>query len=198
MPETNGFTIARKGYTCSEVDEYIKAAIKGEESLRESVSDLQMRCDKLLAENADLTKRLNKANTDCATLAAAVAEAREKAAVEPDTEELDELRAQLDSANERCAELEKENEKLRRSEGGVPAGEAASSIVAEVTEVVAKIEKDARRKAEALTLSAKMEQARAHLVRERVNDEIASLIDMLNGFLQDGAHAPENTEEKSE
>lgn len=198
MAEANGFTIARKGYACSEVDEYIKAAIKGEESLRESLSGLQERCDQLLAENADLTKRLNKANTDCTTLAAAVAEARKKASAETDTEELEELRTQLDSAEKRCAELEEENEKLKSSEGGIPGGETASSIVAEVTEVVAKIEKDARRKAEALTLSAKMEQARAHLVRERVNDEIAGLIDMLNGFLENGAQTEEKEEEKSE
>ena len=58
-------------------------------------------------------------------------------------------------------------------------------MIEEVAQVVKRVESDARRKAEAVTAAAKLEQAQAQLIHSRVNDEVKSLIQMLEGFLEE-------------
>ena len=56
-------------------------------------------------------------------------------------------------------------------------------MVSEVAQAVQKVEAEARRKAEALTMAAKLEKAQADLIKARALSEVRSLVDMLNGFL---------------
>ena len=68
---------------------------------------------------------------------------------------------------------------------------AVSQMIEEVTEVVKRVESDARRKAEAVAAAAKLEQTQAQLIRSRVNDEVKSLIQMLEGFLEEHVETEE-------
>ena len=62
---------------------------------------------------------------------------------------------------------------------------SASQMIEEVAQVVKRVESDARRKAEAVTAAAKLEQAKAELIHSRVNDEVKSLIQMLESYLDE-------------
>ena len=71
---------------------------------------------------------------------------------------------------------------------------SASQMIEEVAMVVKRVESDARRKAEAITANAKIEQTQALLIRSRVNEEVKSLVQLLEGFLGN-IQTEEETEE---
>lgn len=180
MSEFEGFNLAFRGYNCNEVDEFVTASIKTEGELRESCSELQKKYDELLVENTRLAQENERITADCATLAISLKKLRDEGGASID----DGYKEKYEAA---MLEIERlKNEKhSSESEENVECGEVASQMVAEVAEVVKKLERDARRKAEAITLSAKLEQAQAQLIKTRVNEEVKSLVDMLNSYLSE-------------
>ncbi len=186
MAENSGFSISRRGYSCEEVDEYISAANRNEAELKNSFANLQQSYDKLFEENSKLIKEKQQLFSDCQAMAYALKKIRSGNG-EADAD----CKAQLLSAQNEIAYLKA---KLEESAGATTqdCGEAASKMIEDVADVVQKLEKDARRKAEAITLSAKLEQAQAQLIKTRVNDEIKSLIEMLNSFLTCHQDATDN------
>jgi hypothetical protein len=78
-------------------------------------------------------------------------------------------------------------EALKAQQAEQPVAEAvsASQMIEEVAQVVKRVENDARRKAEAVTAAAKLEQTQARLIHSRVNEEVKSLIQVLEGFLEE-------------
>lgn len=179
MADNNSFSISRKGYTCSEVDEFISYARQSEAQLRESYASLQEKYDTLHEENSKLRK-------DCAVLAAALQKLRETALTEEsiDGTNLREENTALKAENEELkAELE-----VIRNEGTEAAklyGNTASKMIEEVAQLVQKLEKDAQRKADAITVAARLEQEKVNLIKEQVNHEVRSLMSMLESFAKD-------------
>lgn len=195
MAQTNNFSIARKGYNCKEVDEYLLALKEAEAQLRESYAKLRDEHDALCAESAADKNEINRMRSDCTALAVALKKLREeggndefKAKYEEALSENEQLKAEIEAlkAADAAAENSKANEAAEYSE-------TASKMISEVAAVVQKLEKDARRKAEAITISAKMEQERANIIKSRVMQEVRSLIDMLDSYLDE--HAEETAEE---
>lgn len=208
MKEFEGFSMAFRGYSCSEVDEFVTTSIKTEGELRESCTALQKKNDELLAENERLVKDNERITSDCATLAVSLKKLRDTSATAINTAENTELKyndesdesdelydvgsvavqedykAKYKNALLEIEHLKKEQQSAKLNEP-VECGEVASQMVSEVAEVVKKLERDARRKAEAITLSAKLEQAQAQLIKSRVNEEVKSLVDMLNSYLSE-------------
>ncbi len=179
MADNNSFSISKKGYNCAEVDEYISCARQSETQLRESYASLQEKYDALAEENSKMRK-------DCTALALALQKLRE-AALSEDVKE-------ADSLHKENAALKAENEELKaeleiaRKEGTEVAkfyGNTASKMIEEVAQIVQKFEKDAQRKADAITAAARLEQEKANLIKEQVNHEVRSLMSMLGSFAKD-------------
>ncbi len=179
MADNNSFSISRKGYNCAEVDEYINCTRQSEAQLRESYASLQEKYDALFEENSKLRK-------DCTALAIALQKLRETAASE-------ESKGDDEALFEEIAALKAENEALTaelatiREKDGEAANcysDAASKMIAEVAQVVQKLEKDAQRKADAITAAARLEQEKARLIKEQVNHEVRSLMSMLDSFAE--------------
>lgn len=203
MAETISFSIARKGYDCGEVDNYISAFFDSMNQLRESYSQLQTQYDSLFDSNSKLVKENARLKSDCTALALAIKKQRENAesteTPAPSTEhvevisegdgnqqaQLEQLKAENKAYAQEIEQLKAllaEKERIQASSDG-EYGETASKMISEVAAVVQKLEKDARRKAEAITVSAKLEQERANIIKERVNQEVESLMTMLESFL---------------
>ena len=197
MAETISFSIARKGYDCSEVDNYLTTLVDSMNQLRDSYSQLQLQYDSLCDNNTKLVKENAHLKSDCTALALAIKKQREatenqeqhiEITADDDSgmlEQVEQLKAENKAAKEEIEQLKallNEKEKAQASGDG-EYGETASRMISEVAAVVQKLEKDARRKAEAITVSAKLEQERANIIKERVNQEVASLMEMLGSFL---------------
>lgn len=182
MAENNSFSISRKGYNCTEVDEYINCALQSETQLRESYASLQEKYDALAEENSKMRK-------DCTALAVALQKLRETSVAENNTdgnsnegllEEIAVLKAEKEALT---AELAAAREK--DGEASDCYSDAASKMIAEVAQIVQKLEKDAQRKADAITAAARLEQEKAKLIKEQVNHEVRSLMSMLVSFADD-------------
>lgn len=203
MAETISFSIARKGYDCGEVDNYLTTLVDSLNQLRDSYSQLQAQYDSLYDSNSKLVKENAHLKSDCTALALAIKKQREAAETEAphveviadgesDTsEQIEQLKAENKAAKEEIEQLKALLDE-KQAAGNGEYGETASKMISEVAAVVQKLEKDARRKAEAITVSAKLEQERANIIKERVNQEVASLMEMLESFLD------QNKAEKAE
>ena len=209
MADSTIFSVSRKGYNCTEVDNYVAASNEAMNQLRDSYSQLQTQYDSLFDSNSKLVKENANLRNDCTALALAIKKQREAAA--PETEhvevlsdsessseslqqEVDRLTAENKAAAEEIEQLRALLAEKERAEaaGGSEYGETASKMISEVAAVVQKLEKDARRKAEAITVSAKLEQERANIIKERVKQEVESLMEMLASFLnRDGEEKEE-------
>ncbi len=198
MAETISFSIARKGYDCNEVDNYLSAFIDSMNQLRDSYSQLQTQYDTLFDSNSKLVKENARLKSDCTALALAIKKQRENVGADEAShvevisesddallQQVETLKAENKAAAEEIEQLKAllaEKERVETA-GGNEYGETASKMISEVAAVVQKLEKDARRKAEAITVSAKLEQERANIIKERVNQEVESLMTMLESFL---------------
>ena len=194
MADNNSFSISRKGYNCTEVDEYVSYARQAETQLRESYASLQEKYDALHEENSKLRK-------DCTALALALQKLREAAPSEDSKEDIN-LRKENDTLKAENEELKAELE-IARKEGTEVAqfySNTASKMIEEVAQIVQKFEKDAQRKADAITAAARLEQEKANLIKEQVNHEIRSLMSMLDSFGKDteNEHAVEVIDEETE
>lgn len=179
MADNNSFSISKKGYNCTEVDEYVSFVRQSETQLRESYASLQEKYDTLAEENLKMHK-------DCTALALALQKLRETAITE-DTEALGKLREENEALKAENTKLKSELETARQ-EGAEVAnfyGTTASKMIEEVAQIVQKFEKDAQRKAEAITAAARLEQEKTILIKEQVNHEIRSLMSMLGSFAKD-------------
>ena len=179
MTDNNSFSISRKGYSCTEVDEYVNSVRQSEVQLRESYASLQEKYDALCEENSRMRK-------DCTALAVALQKLRDVS--------LSEGSDTVQSLREENSVLKAENEELKAEletalrEGTEVAkfyGNTASKMIEEVAQIVQKFEKDAQRKAEAITATARLEQEKAMLIKEQVNHEVRSLMSMLGSFTED-------------
>ncbi|MBQ5824696.1 MAG: hypothetical protein IIW48_07795 [Clostridia bacterium] len=172
MAESKSFSISRKGYSCAEVDEYVAAAEASQAQLREAFANLQAKNDSLFEENGNLIKEKEQYKQECKVLAGIIKQLREnsdevyKAKYEETVAQLEQLKADASSAQP--------VESI-----------SATQMIEEVAQVVRRIESDARRKSEALTAAARLEQTQAKLISTRVNDEVKSLIKLLEGFIAD-------------
>lgn len=212
MAETISFSIARKGYDCGEVDNYLAAFFDSMNQLRDSYSQLQTQYDTLYDSNSKLVKENARLKSDCTALALAIKKQREAVETVETAEsatshvevvsegddnllnQIEQLKAENKAAANEIEQLKAllaEKERIQASSDG-EYGETASKMISEVAAVVQKLEKDARRKAEAITVSAKLEQERANIIKERVNREVESLMTMLESFLD------QNKSEKTE
>lgn len=180
MAESKSFSISRKGYNCAEVDEYVAASEAAQTQLRDAYASLQTRNDSLFEENGNLIKEKEQYKQECKALAGIIKQLRENS---------DEgYKAKYEEA---LAQLEQ-----LKAEGPAPNADSVSAaqMIEEVSQVVRRVENDARRKAEALTSAAKLEQAQAKLVSARVTEEVKSLIKMLEGFVADHVEIEETEE----
>lgn len=96
---------------------------------------------------------------------------------------------QIDALTEERDSLKAENQSLRgklkkASGAGAVTADTTAQIVSEVTEVVRKIEGDARRKAESITMSAKLQQVQSDLTHKLIAGEVMSLLGILNDFVK--------------
>ncbi len=180
MADNKSFSVSRKGYNCAEVDEYVAGVERADRQMKESYSALQAKYDSLFEENGSLIKEREQLRQNCKTLAAALKQLRDNAG--------EDYKARYEEA---AAELEQLRAEKAQQDEAADVG-APSRMIEEVAQVVKRVESDARRKAEAVTAAAKLEQTQAQLIRSRVNDEVKSLIHMLEGFLE------EHTEETEE
>ena len=179
MADNNSFSISKKGYNCAEVDEYVSCARQAETQLRESYASLQEKYDALAEENSKMRK-------DCTALALALQKLREAPLTE-DGKEAEKLREDNEALKAENEELKAELE-IARKEGTEVAkfyGNTASKMIEEVAQIVQKFEKDAQRKADAITAAARLEQEKANLIKEQVNHEVRSLMSMLGTFAKD-------------
>lgn len=213
MDSNNGFSVSRKGYNCSEVDQYVDIMRETEAQLRESYSELLAKYDSLYDGNSKLREENARLRNDCATLAAALKKLKEEteaqedykakyeemlnSAAEPETE--DETQPEAEPVEEAQPEEQQAEEPISEKEpvaAPVNYSESASKMISEVAQVVQKLEQDARRKADAITVAAKLEKEKSKLIKERVDHEVRSLMDMLSGFLEEtGEEIAEETEE---
>ena len=180
MADNNSFSISKKGYTCTEVDEYVSCARQAETQLRESYASLQEKYDALAEENSKMRK-------DCTALAVALQKLREAPLLQDSKQAADALREENEALKAENAELKAELE-IARKEGTEVAkfyGNTASKMIEEVAQIVQKFEKDAQRKADAITAAARLEQEKAILMKEQVNHEVRSLMSMLGSFAND-------------
>ena len=180
MADNNSFSISRKGYNCAEVDEYISYASQSETQLRESYASLQEKHDALHEENSKLRK-------DCTALALALQKLRETAVAEDNTDGNEGLREEIAALRAEKEALTAELAAAREKDGEASDcySDAASKMIAEVAQIVQKLEKDAQRKADAITAAARLEQEKAKLIKEQVNHEVRSLMSMLVSFADD-------------
>ena len=189
MEDRTVFSTSFRGYNCREVDEYLENAEKREAELREGCENLQKKYDGLCAQLTKLTQERDHAVADCTALASALQQLRQNA---PD-EENEDYKAKYEAAAKELEELKAEKKDGKAAEAAGDSVQVASDMVSEVAQAVQKVEAEARRKAEALTTVAKLEKAQADLILNRMLAEVRSLMEMLNGFLE---QAPKNTEEE--
>lgn len=180
MAESKSFSISRKGYSCAEVDEFIASSEAAQAQLRESYASLQAKYDSLFEENGELIKEREQLRQGCKTMATALKQLRDNSA--------EDYKAKYEEA---IAQLEK----LKAETAEQPTDSStATQMIEEVAQVVRRVESDARRKAEALTAAAKLEQTQAQLISSRVTEEVRSLIKMLEGFVADHLEIEETEE----
>ena len=179
MNDTAEFSTAFRGYNCREVDDYIDLARQREADLRESCETLQKKYDTVCEQLTKATQERDHAVSDCTVLSAALQKLRQSAdAVKAEPDE--DYKAKYEAAAEELERL-----KAAQENGSVTNGlQAASDMVSEVAQAVQKVETEARRKADALTMAAKLEIAQADLIKARTISEVRSLVEMLNGFLE--------------
>ncbi len=178
MADNKSFSISRKGYNCAEVDEYIADCAKSNTDLRESYASLQEKYDTLFEEKGALIKEREQLKQECVALAGALQQLRDNAG--------EDYKVKYEEA---IAELEEL--KAKQPEESEAPSASPTQMIEEVAQVVKRVESDARRKAEAVTAAAKLEQTQAQLIRSRVNDEVKSLIQMLEGFLEEHVETKE-------
>ena len=181
MAESKSFSISRKGYSCAEVDEYVAASETAQAQWRDAYASLQARNDSLFEENGNLIREKEQYKQECKALAGIIKQLRENSD-EGYKAKYEETLAQL--------------EQLKAESSSVQATESASAtqMIEEVAQVVRRVENDARRKAEAITSAAKLEQTQAKLISARVTEEVKSLIKMLEGFVADHIEVEETEE----
>lgn len=180
MAESKSFSISRKGYSCAEVDEFIAASDSAQAQLRESYASLQAKYDSLFEENGELIKEREQLRQGCKTMATALKQLRDNST--------EDYKAKYEEA---LAQLEK----LRAEQSAQAAdSSSATQMIEEVAQVVKRVEGDARRKAEAITAAAKLEQTQAQLISLRVTEEVKSLIRMLEGFVSEHVEIEETEE----
>ncbi|HBL40235.1 MAG TPA: hypothetical protein DDY98_01155 [Ruminococcaceae bacterium] len=190
MEDSAVFSTSFRGYNYREVDDYIDYAKKVEQELRDGCEVLQKKYDTVCEQLTKVTQERDRAVADCTTLSGALKKLRYDALThqaEPD----DGYKAKYEAA---VAELEKLKAKPGSAADGI---QATSDMVNEVARVIQKVEADARRKAEALTLAAKLEKAQTALMKARTVNEVRSLAEMLNSFLEKNPmEEAENEEEQ--
>ncbi len=191
MENSTGFSTAFRGYDSREVDEYIETAKQREAELRAGCETLQKKYDGVCEQLTKLTQERDHAVADCTALASALQQLRQNA---PD-EENEDYKAKYEAAAKELEELKAEKKDGKAAEAAGDSVQVASDMVSEVAQAVQKVEAEARRKAEALTTVAKLEKAQADLILNRMLAEVRSLMEMLNGFLE---QAPKNTEEEEQ
>lgn len=186
MEDSALFSASFRGYNCREVDEYIDNARQKETELRAGCEALQEKYDTVCEQLTKVTQERDHALSDCTVLSAALQKLRQTQTA-PD----EDYKAKYEAAAE---ELEKLKANRQAANDSVPNGmQAASDMVSEVAQAVQKVETEARRKADALTMAAKLEKAQADLIKARTVSEVRSLVEMLNGFLEKN---PEDTPEE--
>ncbi len=185
------FSTSFRGYNYREVDDYLDNIKQKEQELRDGCEALQQKYDTVCEQLTQVTRERDRAVSDCATLSAALNALRKS------------VPAPSDGYKARYEAVTKELEKLKTkkkpgkaaadaADGGL---QAASEMVTEVAQVVQKVEAEARRKAEALTMAAKLEKTQADLIKRRTNNEVRSLVEMLNGFLEKYPEEPPEEEQ---
>ena len=189
MEDRTVFSTSFRGYNCREVDEYLENAEKREAELREGCETLQQKYDGVCEQLTRVTQERDHAVADCTALASALQQLRQNA---PD-EENEDYKAKYEAAAKELEELKAEKKDGKAAEAAGDGVQVASDMVSEVAQAVQKVEAEARRKAEALTTVAKLEKAQADLILNRMLAEVRSLMEMLNGFLE---QAPKNTAEE--
>lgn len=183
MAVSKSFSISRRGYNCAEVDEYIAASDSSRAQLRESYTSLQAKYDSLFEEKGELLKEREQLKQGCKTMAAALSQLRENTT--------EDYKAKYEEAIAQLEQLKSE----QAAQVAQPADSTtATQMIEEVAQVVRRVESDARRKAEALTAAAKLEQTQAQLISSRVTEEVKSLIKMLEGFVANHLEIEETEE----
>ena len=188
MAVSKTFSISRKGYNPAEVDDYIAIIEASESDLRESYVALQEKYDKLFEENGKLIKEREQLRQGCKTMAAALKQLRENSGNQPGESSDDDYKAKYEETEAQLKDALAQIEELKSQKAETPIvvePASASQMIEEVAQVVKRVESDARRKAEAVTAAAKLEQAKAELIHSRVNDEVKSLIQMLESYLDE-------------
>ena len=188
MAGSKNFSISRKGYNPAEVDEYIAESEMSAAELRESYASLQTKYDSLFEENGKLIKEREQLRQGCKTMAAALKQFRENSDNQPVESSDDEYKAKYEETAAQLKDALAQIEELKSQKAEAPIvvePASASQMIEEVAQVVKRVESDARRKAEAVTAAAKLEQAKAELIHSRVNDEVKSLIQMLESYLDE-------------
>ena len=184
MEDNAVFSTSFRGYNYREVDNYIDSARQREQELRDGCEALQQKYDAVCEQLAAVTQERDRAVTDCATLSAALQKLRGSAPA-PTADSGEDYKAKYEAAKEELEKLKAKKKSGKASADAVEDGlQAASEMVSEVAQAVQKVEAEARRKAEALTMAAKLEKAQADLIKTRTNSEVRSLVEMLNGFLE--------------
>ena len=186
MAATQSFSISRRGYNCAEVDEYIAASNSSRAQLRESYTSLQAKYDSLFEENGELIKEREQLRQGCKTMAAALSQLRENTT--------EDYKAKYEEAIAQLEKLKSEQAAQVAQAAPVADSTTATQMIEEVAQVVRRVESDARRKAEALTAAAKLEQTQAQLISSRVTEEVKSLIKMLEGFVANHLEIEETEE----
>ena len=183
MEDRTVFSTSFRGYDSREVDEYIETAKQREAELREGCETLQQKYDGVCEQLTRVTQERDRAVADCTALASALQQLRQNA---PD-EENEDYKAKYEAVAKELEELKAEKKDGKAAEAAGDSVQVASDMVSEVAQAVQKVE------AEALTTVAKLEKAQADLILNRMLAEVRSLMEMLNGFLE---QAPKNAEEE--
>ena len=178
------FSTSFRGYSYREVDDYIDSAKQREQELRDGCEALQQKYDTVCEQLTIVTQERDRAVADCVTLSAALKKLNQSTLAQK-AEPEDDYKAKYEAAMEELEKLKAKRTSGKASADAVDGGlQAASEMVSEVAQAVQKVETEARRKAEALTMAAKLEKAQADLIKTRTNNEVRSLVEMLNGFLE--------------
>ncbi len=195
MEDAIVFSTAFRGYSYREVDDYIDRMQEAEKELREGCETLQKKYDTVCEQLTKAVQERDRAVSDCTTLSAALKKLRQDALIRQ-AENTEDYKAKYEAAAAELNELKARQANLKiPDDGGV---RAASDMLSEVAQTIQKLEADARRKAEALTLSAKLEKAQTTLIKTRTISEVRCLEEMLSGFLAKyAAEEPQNEEKTS-
>ncbi len=192
MDDNAVFSTSFRGYNYREVDAFVDSARQREAELRAGCETLQQKYDSVCEQLTQVTQERDRAVSDCTVLSAALQQLRQSALAAKGGEDED-YKAKYEAAAEELEKLKAKKKSGKAAEAASDGVQAASDMVSEVALAVQKVEAEARRKADALTVAAKLEKAQADLILNRMLSEVRSLVEMLTGFLE---QAPETAEEE--